>query len=148
MTNKIRLVKATIRDFPLIERLLKENNLPFEDIPEKIGSLFIARSDSQSVGIGGVEIYGEHGLLRSVVIDRPFRGKGYGKALCKKLIQHAKMKGVKEMYLLTTTADGFFKRIGFSETRRNSAPAAMQNTTEFKELCPVSSICMRKRIWT
>nr|MDO8098682.1 arsenic resistance N-acetyltransferase ArsN2 [Candidatus Njordarchaeota archaeon] len=146
MINRIRLRKATRRDLQLIEKLLKENNLPFEDIPAKIDSLFIATLNSRSIGIGGVEVYGERGLLRSLLIDKPFRGKGYGKALCGKLIQLAKSKGVEELYLLTTTADGFFKKIGFEKIKRDCSPAAIQNTTEFKELCPVSSTCMRKKI--
>nr|MDO8135527.1 arsenic resistance N-acetyltransferase ArsN2 [Candidatus Njordarchaeum guaymaensis] len=146
MINIIRLRKATRRDLPLIERLLKENDLPFQDVLAKIDSLFIVSSNSQNTGIGGVEVYGEYGLLRSVAIDKPFRGKGYGKALCDKLIQRAKRKGVKELYLLTTTADDFFRRMGFERVVRDSTPLVLQNTSEFRDLCPVSSICMRKRI--
>jgi len=146
MINRIRLRKATKLDLPLIKRLLKENNLPHEDIPAKIDFLFMASSNSQVIGIGGVELYGQYGLLRSLAVDKPFQGKGNGKALCEKLIQDAKMKGVKEMYLLTTTADGFFKKIGFEKTKRDNVPDAIKNTTEFRDLCPVSSTCMRKRI--
>jgi ubiquinone/menaquinone biosynthesis C-methylase UbiE/N-acetylglutamate synthase-like GNAT family acetyltransferase len=111
-----------------------------------MNSILIASFSSETVGIGGIEIHGEYGLLRSLVITNSFQGKGYGKALCKKLIQQAKNKGVNEVYLLTNTASGFFKKLGFEETNRSMAPTAMHNTTEFKELCPISSTCMKKNI--
>jgi amino-acid N-acetyltransferase len=139
------LREASTEDLQFILGLLKSNNLCFEDVPQKLTSLFIGYVGSKIVGIGGVEVYGELALLRSLVIEKPFRGKGYGKALYEELIQRAKSKGVRELYLLTTTAEEFFREIGFEKIKRDSVPTAIQNTTEFKELCPVSSICMRKR---
>jgi ubiquinone/menaquinone biosynthesis C-methylase UbiE/N-acetylglutamate synthase-like GNAT family acetyltransferase len=146
MNGDMRIREATDRDIPLVTALLKKNDLPFEDIPSKIDSILIAGLNSETIGIGGVEVHGEYGLLRSLAVAKPFQGKGYGKALCEKLIQHAKNKGVKEVYLLTTTAASFFKQMGFEETKRSSAPTVVQNTTEFRELCPSSCTCMRKTV--
>ena len=146
MGVEVNLRKATRADLPLIEKLLMSNNLPYEDIRSKIDSLFIGYAGSKVAGMGGVEIYRNYGLLRSVVIERSIRGKGYGEALCIKLIEYARLKGVTEIYLLTTTADGFFEKIGFERFDRNMAPAVIQNTTEFKNLCPSSAVCMRMKI--
>jgi amino-acid N-acetyltransferase len=98
------------------------------------------------VGIGGVEIYGVVGLLRSVVIEEQFRRRGLGKALVYRIIESAKRRGVRELYLLTTTAEDFFGRMGFIKTKRGAAPTVIQNTTEFRELCEATSILMRKKI--
>ncbi|WXG47087.1 MAG: arsenic resistance N-acetyltransferase ArsN2 [Candidatus Atabeyarchaeum deiterrae] len=140
----MELRKATSRDLPRIERLLKGNELPFEDIRSKMDFIFLARVNAEDVGIGGVEIRGKCGLLRSVVVEKPHRGEGYGRMLCDKLVEYAKTQGVGELYLLTMTAERFFLKMGFRRINRDNVPMDIQNTTEFSELCPVSSVCMRK----
>jgi len=54
--------------------------------------------------------------------------------------------GVQELYLLTMTAEPFFAKRGYGRVDRAKAPAALQGTTEFVSLCPVSSVCMMKRL--
>jgi amino-acid N-acetyltransferase len=146
MTDRMQLRRATPQDLYFIQGLLRENDLPFEDIPSKISCLFLASADSQVVGIGGLENYKEYGLLRSVVIEPSFRAKGYGRLLCTKLIQQAKLQGIRELYLLTITARAFFNHMGFRKMRRGKVPKAIQEAIEFRDLCPDSSICMRMKI--
>jgi amino-acid N-acetyltransferase len=140
------LRKAENSEIPLIERLLRDNNLPYEDIHSKVNSLFICYANSGIVGIGGVEIFGKHALLRSLVVKEEFRGKGFGKAIYRELEKYASSKGVEELYLLTTTAEAFFEKLGFRRVDRNSAPEVVKNNDEFTSLCPSSAICMMKRI--
>jgi amino-acid N-acetyltransferase len=146
MGAPIRLREASVADLQIILGLLKSNSLCFEDVPQIVTSLYVGYTDSKLVGIGGVEVYGRVGLLRSVVIEEQYRGRGYGGALVSGIIENARKKGVRELYLLTTTAEHFFGRMGFKKTKRNAAPSEIQNTTEFKELCRDTSILMRKRI--
>jgi amino-acid N-acetyltransferase len=146
MSATIRLRRATQKDLQLVQGLLKSNNLCYEDIPQKVSSLFIGHLRDQVMGIGGVETYGRYGLLRSVVVEEEYRGEGYGSALVELIMKNAKKNGVKDLYLLTTTAEGFFAKMGFEKIKRDEVPSQIQNTTEFKELCPKSSICMRKSI--
>lgn len=138
--------KASVDDISLIESLLRTNSLPYEDISSKIDSLFLERDSHGMIGIGGVEIYDKCGLLRSLVVQESLRGKGYGKKFCNELIQYAKEEGVRELYLLTTTAEHFFERLGFERIDRKAAPTAIRNTTEFASLCPSSAILMRMSI--
>jgi amino-acid N-acetyltransferase len=146
IANVMELRNAKKEDIPVVQELLKANDLPIEDIPMKIDCIVIAYRSGQFLGVGGVEEYGVHGLLRSVVIDRRFRGKGYGRTLCGLLIEQAKSKGIKELYLLTMTSESFFKRLGFRRIDRNTVPHVLQETSEFKELCPVSSVCMKMNL--
>jgi amino-acid N-acetyltransferase len=150
--NKIKLKKATKKDLPLIEKLLRENELPYEDIPPKLHSklhcMFIAHIntdiDTKVLGIIGVEIYGKYGLLRSLVVEEPFRGKGYGKALCLQTIEYAKSRGVGELYLLTATAEKFCQKLGFESIERKLAPKVIQQTSQFSQVCcSESAVCMR-----
>jgi len=143
----IELQNALKEDLQLIVNLLKDSNLPHEDVPSKLDCMFIAYTTSNEVvGIGGVEIYGEYGLLRSLVVKEGLRGKGYGKRLCLKLMERAKQKGVKEVYLLTTTARTFFEKLGFSVIQRSEVPEVIRKTDEFSSLCPSTAVCMMRRI--
>lgn len=134
MNEEIVLTAAKEEDIPLIVELLKENGLPFSDITLKRDSLFLARSNGAVVGIGGVEILGEYALLRSLAVVREERNRGYGRAVARTLIHHARKAGVKDLYLLTTTAAPFFEGLGFERIPRDRAPEAITLTSEFSGL--------------
>ena len=48
------------------------------------------------------------------------------------------------VYLLTTTADGFFPRFGFSRITRDDVPDSVKGSVEFRSACPASAVVMRK----
>jgi N-acetylglutamate synthase-like GNAT family acetyltransferase len=134
MKREIVLTAAKDEDIPFIVELLKENGLPFSDIPDKGDSLFLARSDGAVIGIGGVEILGEYGLLRSLAVMREEQNRGYGRAVARGLIHHAREAGVKDLYLLTMTAAPFFEGLGFERVHRDLAPRPITLTSEFSNL--------------
>jgi ketosteroid isomerase-like protein len=74
------------------------------------------------------------------------RGKGIAVGLCAEAIHAARERGVRELYLLTATAPGFFEKLGFVRLARAAAPEAIRQTREFRELCPDSSVVMRKEL--
>jgi GNAT superfamily N-acetyltransferase len=78
--------------------------LPVDDV-EASGPLFrrFETADSIPVGFGGLEIHGEDGLLRSVVILPPLRGRGrgIGSALVAQLENEAALHGCRAVWLLT-----------------------------------------------
>jgi len=130
-------------DLDRVESLLEANGLPYEDARTKPECFFLARDGEAVVGAGGLEAYGSDGLLRSVVVAEPYRGRGYGGALCDALEARARERGVGTLYLLTTTAAGFFRRRGYEAIDREAVPPTVRGTTEFAELCPDSATCMR-----
>ncbi|MEL6382332.1 MAG: arsenic resistance N-acetyltransferase ArsN2 [Cyanobacteria bacterium J06626_18] len=142
-SNILELRTATASDLPLIQQWLSESGLPTEDIPQILDCLYLGIDQEAVVGIGGIERHGKDGLLRSLVIVPPFRQQGYGRLLCRQLINQAKTEEMQALYLLTNTADQFFAQLGFERIARPAAPATMQRTTEFSSLCPDSAICMR-----
>jgi amino-acid N-acetyltransferase len=146
MVEKIQLQRATEKHLHAIQKMLQENDLPTGDIPDIITELFLACRGTKIIGIGGVERHGDVGLLRSIAIESSLRGKGYGTALCETLIAQAKDNGISNLFLLTMTAEAFFSRLGFEKIQRIEAPQEMQDTTEFKTLCPVSSVCMKIKL--
>ena len=152
MTERsITLERAGPDELTHVERLLKANGLPSEDVQEKPGSFFLARAgadesgETRVVGAGGIEQYGSSGLLRSVVVEESIRGQGYGTVLCDRLEESARDDGIQTLYLLTTTAAAFFEGRGYEKISRSDAPSHIQETAEFSELCPDSATCMRKQ---
>ncbi|RBI62158.1 GNAT family N-acetyltransferase [halophilic archaeon] len=140
----ITLRKADEDGVDLVESLLEANGLPFEDVRAKSECFFVVYSDTERIGVGGVERYGSNGLLRSVVVTESNRGQGYGTALCDALEERARTSGVETLYLLTTTAAAFFRQRGYEEVVRGDVPSSIQRTTEFTDLCPNSATCLRK----
>lgn len=88
--------------------------------------------------------FGEVGLLRSLVVDARRRGTGAGARLVGAVEARAMGRGVRQLVLLTQTAAPFFARCGYARIERALAPAAVQDSTEFRSICPASAICMSK----
>lgn len=140
----MRLVDAGADDRPQIERLLRDSDLPTDDLDSSPVRLFAGYDDGLFVGVGGLERYGQDALLRSVAVPQEHRGGGYGTAIYREIEDRARGDGIERLYLLTETAEGFFAELGFEVVDRDDAPGAIRETTEFGELCSVTATCMRK----
>lgn len=144
MEKGFTLQKAETDELGYVEGILRENGLAYEDVQEKPDSFYIASEDGMRVGVAGLELHGEHGLLRSVAVEDESKGEGYGTLICQHVLENARGLGVRDLYLLTTTAEDFFKRLDFEVVDRESVPPRIRGTTEFTELCPSSAVCMQK----
>jgi amino-acid N-acetyltransferase len=142
----LALEPADEEDLAYVESLLEANGLPTSDVRSKPGCFYVAHDGDERVGVGGVETHGSVGLLRSVAVERSVRGEGLGTALCERLETVARDSGIETLYLLTTTASGFFAGLGYAEVDRSQAPEGIRGMTEFADLCPDSAVCMRKRL--
>jgi amino-acid N-acetyltransferase len=127
--------------------LLSSARLPTEDLTEShVEHFFFAGPSDQPTGLVGVEIFGGAALLRSLVVSEERRGLGDGQFLLAHVEEYARSQGVRALYLLTTTAEGFFAKRGFSRANRESAPSAIRATREFAGICPASSAFMVKQL--
>ena len=134
-------------DFEQIIALLMECRLPRQDLTlEHLRHFFVLQDEGKLTGVVGLEVRAEFGLLRSLAVQEKSRGRGLGKLLVAQAEAHAAMLGVQALYLLTMTAEKFFLSLGYGETDRQQAPLPIQNTTEFSEICPSSSICLIKQV--
>ncbi len=138
---------ARPEDLPSIAALLREADLPGEGVEEHLGAFFVAESEGGGIaGAISLESHPPVGLLRSLVVQRPHRGHGLATALCGRLIDHARGLGLREIYLLTIDADGYFSRRRFRTVERSEAPQSICETAEFSRLCPASAILMRRSL--
>lgn len=145
-STTVRLQRADEDALGYVERVLDRNDLPSGDVRAKPDCFYVATSGGDPVGVGGIEVYGTDGLLRSVVVEESVRGTGYGSTLVDALETTAHDDGVSALYLLTTTAAGFFAARGYDEVDRVEAPDAIRQTTEFADLCPDTATCMLKSL--
>lgn len=128
-----------------IFQLLNECHLPTNDLNESNLENFLACGNLNAPsGIIGIEILGENALLRSLAVKKESRRKGYAQMLVSELEKSAKHKGVKRLYLLTQTAELFFKQQGYQVVERTLVPQSIQSTQEYSSLCPGNAIVMSK----
>jgi amino-acid N-acetyltransferase len=127
--------------------LLASASLPTSDLSDSdMKDFFYAGPATAPIGIIGLQFYGSDALLRSLVVTSTQRGQGLGQRLVEQAEQHARERGATTVYLLTTTAEAFFRSRGYTDTPRNSAPPAIRSTPEFAGLCPASSAFLSKRL--
>ena len=130
---------------PLVHRLLIDSALPTADLTsQNFEHFFGCGSKQDPKGVVGLEIYGSSALLRSLVVDESNRGRGCGKSLVVEAERYALKRGVRNIYLLTTTAEKFFEGLGYKGIEREEAPEPIRATSEFSILCPSSSAFMVK----
>ena len=131
-------------DVPAALKLLEENGLPVEGVTSDL-LLMVARRDGRVIGLAGLEIYSDGALLRSVAVDRAFRGSGLGQRLTEAALSAAAAARAEPVFLLTTTADGFFRRFGFERIDRHDVPDSVRQSVEFVSACPASAVTMRRQ---
>jgi amino-acid N-acetyltransferase len=106
----------------------------------------MAESDGKLVGVVGLELYGESALLRSAAVEESWRGSGVGRVLVERALDVARERGIEDVFLLTTTAENYFPRFGFSCVSRDSVTPGVKSSLEFREACPASATVMRKSL--
>ncbi len=132
-------------DIALVKRLLRDNDLPTEDLHGSHNVRFFAcNAPDGEHAIVGMETCAQVGLLRSLVVQPASRNKGMATALVKHIEAHALSREINEIYLLTNTAEAFFSRLGYRRLPRTAAPKAICETREFSSLCPHDAAFMGK----
>lgn len=140
---------ATVLDagsFSDLKIELDAAGLPVCDIAEPHRRFYRFDDDTGLIGYGGIESVGADRLLRSLVVTCDRRGRGLGATLLEAIEATAAEDGAVCLYLLTTTAEPFFRRHGYGLTDRAQAPAVITGSSEFRSLCPASAAFLSKRI--
>jgi N-acetylglutamate synthase-like GNAT family acetyltransferase len=141
----MKIRNATGSDFPAVEKLLLANKLPVDGVRENFSTFIVADEEGAITGAIGFEKYGSTALLRSAVVSPAKRGKGVGRRLVERLLQRANDEGIDDLYLLTTTAENYFPRFGFTPTTRSAVPESVKASAEFRGACPDTAVVMTRR---
>jgi amino-acid N-acetyltransferase len=146
MHHEVTIRTAARSDLDGILQLLAANDLPLDGVADWLDRFHVAVRDGRLVGAAGTELHGGHALLRSVVVDAASRGLGIGEHLVDAILTELRQSQVHSVYLLTTTADHYFPRFGFSLTERATVPEALHASEEFAHACPATARVMVRMV--
>jgi amino-acid N-acetyltransferase len=128
--------------------LLRRASLPTDGLSDDLSDFIVAEAEGGVVGVVGLEIYGDSALLRSAAVGEGWRGGGVGRALIEQIIELARNRGARELFLLTTTAEQYFPKFGFTIVERSSAAQSIRASREFQGACPDTAVLMRRVVGT
>lgn len=137
---------ASTKDLPRVEKLLTDSKLPLDGVKESLQDFVVAEAGGDIVGVAGLEVCCDDALLRSVAVRPEWRSKGVGRALVNRAIAEAESRGIRALYLLTTTAEHYFPSFGFTKVERADIPEPVRATREFTQACPASAIAMAREL--
>ena len=142
-TTERTIRPARAADLAEILALVASAGLPTEGIAGRLEEGYaVATLGDRLLGVAGVERYGRWGLLRSVAVAAEARGSGLGMELSRERLAWAQAHGLDAVYLLTTTAEDFFPRLGFQRIARDEVPGPVLEADEFRSICPSSAVVM------
>ena len=141
--SEITISPATADDLDSIKELLVANDLPIAGVDDHWKTFLVARDGEAIVGCGGAEAYQFAALIRSVAVKPEHRKHGLGRRIVRQLLDRLASRGLREFYLLTTTAEAYFKKRGFKTIDRDEVHPQLLNSREFQDACPSSAVCMR-----
>ncbi len=140
--------RATSDDLEQIAPLLDAAGLPPLPGNLPLTNVLVALRGSTVIGVIALEVRGLRGLVRSVAVEPGHSRQGVGTSLLQSLLARAQELSLRELYLLTEDAEKFFRKAGFVAVPRDSAPAEIRSTREYREQCPESATVMRLRLVT
>jgi N-acetylglutamate synthase-like GNAT family acetyltransferase len=126
---------------------LSQAGLPADDVTQP-GLRFwrFSTDEGAPAGFGGLEGHGADALMRSILTLPPLRGRGVAQAIVSALEAEAMLAKCQTVWLLTTTAQPLFEKMGYAAVERDDVPEAIRATAQFASLCPDSAAVMMKRL--
>jgi len=146
VSDQPEIRRGTAADLPAVAALLANAGLPTADLGTAGLQSWLVEAGGALVGVIALERFGSDALLRSLAVAPAYRKLGVGRRLVARLEEDARADGVRQLVLLTETAETFFRTLGYRVTDRGSVGEAPRQSAQFRSLCPVSAICMSKRL--
>jgi amino-acid N-acetyltransferase len=127
--DKIAIIPATLRQIVEIESILapyvREGIIlerSRDEIAQNIRSYLLLYKGGRAVGVGALHIYTPMlGEIRSLAIEKGFRGQGLGRRLVEELIKEGERLGLRDLLVLTY-AEEFFTKLGFYKISKEAIP--------------------------
>lgn len=134
-------------DVDALKPMLAAALLPSRDVVGPPRQRFVvARQDGRMLGCAGLQVAGEDGLVRSMTVRWTRRNAGLGTRLHQRLLFDAVLAGVRTLYVVTTTAEGFFARLGYRRVTPDQVPAELRRSEEFTAFVPGGGVVMSRPV--
>jgi DNA-binding MarR family transcriptional regulator/N-acetylglutamate synthase-like GNAT family acetyltransferase len=140
--DTLQFEDASMLDVPAIEALLLKAKLSIVGVRRHIAHFRVGKQGGKIVAVGGLEIYGEQALLRSIALDPEQRNKAYGKQIVRDVCQSAQLTGIRDLYLKTVSARPFFEGLGFEVLAHDQIPKSLKKSSQLRGACPASATLM------
>ncbi len=131
MEAAVRNVKQG--DLSSIRSLLTSLDLTVLGVSQHLKNFLVLEDAAKIVACAGLETYGFHAPLRSVAVHPHYRNRGSATLLVTRLVDQARQDGLHAVYLLTTTAEAYFRRFGFDTIVREDVHPSVVQSVEFGE---------------
>jgi amino-acid N-acetyltransferase len=141
--SEITIRPAIATDLEPIKALLVASDLPTAGVDDHWKTFLVAFDGDQMVGCGGAEAYQFAALIRSIAVKPEYRSHGIGRKIVRQLLDRLASRGLREFYLLTTTAEEYFRKRGFKPIDRDEVHPQLLSSREFQDACPSTAVCMR-----
>jgi amino-acid N-acetyltransferase len=120
---------AAIHDVPEIHHFLEiyaaqGNLLPrtMSELYQRLRDFFVIEINGRIAACGALEIFTEDlGEVRSLVVDDAYKGQGFGRVLVKRLLEEARIIGLRRIMALTYVPE-FFHKLGFHTVSKDTLP--------------------------
>ncbi|HUA35379.1 MAG TPA: GNAT family N-acetyltransferase [Candidatus Binataceae bacterium] len=109
------LVIEQTRDLALVRALLERAAMLTDGIDAPSSCCLLAYFGHEPVGMVGVEPRLDAALIRSLYVVDTMRSRGIGAALVAAARKAAHTRGAQHLYLFSTDAGDFFRRLGFEQ---------------------------------
>ena len=133
-------------DLDAIRRLLLAALLPSGDLGGPNQRFIVARQNGRVVGCAGLETFGEDGQLRSMAVHWTSRNSGLGTRIHEHLLFEAVKAGVRNLYVVTTTAADFFARQGYRKIQPADVPPGVVGSEEYTTFVPGGGVVMARPV--
>ncbi|MFH1177546.1 MAG: GNAT family N-acetyltransferase, partial [Acidobacteriota bacterium] len=144
----LAIERAGAADAPAIARLIEEAGLPASNIDAANVSFVAARDGARLAGCGGVELYGDTALLRSLAVCPEYRAQGLGRRLGAAMLDEARRAGARQAVILTHNLQQAATALGFVAVARETLPEALRRSWELTADCCGTAICMALELRT
>ncbi|TYP59875.1 GNAT family N-acetyltransferase [Thermosediminibacter litoriperuensis] len=137
--------KARPKDFETLKNILETVGLGTGGIDEHLDNFMVAEEGDTILATGGLEIYGDAAIIRSVAVLPEFQHQGIGDGLVRALINYGDRRGVSRIYLFTRGAAGFFEKFGFKAVELKDLDEKCKKSLQFN-ICSCSAVLMRLEV--
>lgn len=135
---------ATAADVADLRRLMVGSGLPAEDLEQHLRVFRVVERDGGLIACVALERHGSDGYLRSVAVAAAHRGAGLGARLTEEMQREAAAEGLRDLWLMTLSAEPFFARLGFVRLPREQSPPWLRSHDHYLTYCPAGAIVMRR----
>lgn len=119
-------------EFNNILHVLKETSVSTNNISSPFNTFIVLEDNSKIIGVAGIEIYRDIGVLNSVAILPAYRGQQLGSGIVKSVLNFADRRNVKKIYLSTEKEEAFFKKLGFKTIDKQEIDERCSESTFLK----------------